>query len=336
MVNRDAWASPPRRQKRILADQGKMWTAALVCASILASQDTLSVTAFQVSLNPFRVNIASNGDTRSPTHLYGATAPSRTVVIDEARSKLAPSVTPTMLSPSRMFLKAGQVSLQPVSSLSSDFFDTPPTQRPRLSDEGDDVPIYIPQRTRGILGFVLNDQVDDILSSAKRPPSMEDTSTSLHSSTDERQSSSSKVDFETWNLPRSLDEEDWLSSPSSNPILNRSPSGPTKDEAATTTSPAWFPWMPSITQIEALKVRELRQICSDRGLKQVGTCGLCGISPFGSIKHSSHSMVDGLLDWEQSRTTAAAMGLDAYTTTPATKTHDWQQPRKVCWEAIST
>lgn len=33
---------------------------------------------------------------------------------------------------------------------------------------------------------------------------------------------------------------------------------------------AWFPWMPTISQIEALKVRELRKICADRDLKQAG------------------------------------------------------------------
>jgi hypothetical protein len=39
-------------------------------------------------------------------------------------------------------------------------------------------------------------------------------------------------------------------------------------------SPAWFPWIPSSTQIMALKLTELKQACAERGLKKV-----CSVLP---------------------------------------------------------
>jgi len=120
----------------------------------------------------------------------------------------------------------------------------------------------------------------------------------LHSSTEEHQDQKqqqqqrqqrqslfsrrqSKLDSVSWNLPKTIDEE-WItssSSPFGSPILNGSPNNHLEyinraaadaaDAATKGDVPAWFPWMPTITQINVLTVRELKMSCSQRGLKQV-------------------------------------------------------------------
>jgi hypothetical protein len=40
--------------------------------------------------------------------------------------------------------------------------------------------------------------------------------------------------------------------------------------------PAWFPWIPTKSQIESLKVTELKEACIQRGLAKVGSCVIIG------------------------------------------------------------
>ena len=36
--------------------------------------------------------------------------------------------------------------------------------------------------------------------------------------------------------------------------------------------PAWFPWVPTRSQIETLRASELREACDERGLEKVSVC----------------------------------------------------------------
>ena len=277
----------------------RTWASALTLAAILAAQDnSLTVTAFQPSkYSVSRIRPLTTTTQQLPSSsLFGTVSPS---YVDESsktgllwgHERSTPAMT--IQVPSRMFLKAGQVSNQPMSALSSNFFDSaPPTSTTAVRPGEEELRIAdlyytTSRRTRGVLGFAVNpDHGDHVISSPKSPPSMEDSSTSLHSSTERqsRSSSSFSSDFETWTLPNTLDEEEWASAnqpqnsnQNNNPILNRSPNA-NDDTKKSRDSLAWFPWMPTISQIEALKVRELRKICSERGIRQVSLAMLfCGI-----------------------------------------------------------
>ncbi|CAB9522141.1 tetratricopeptide repeat [Seminavis robusta] len=268
-----------------LEGQRGWWMAALLVAAIGVSSP--NVEAFQVS-SPHAVIPSSRKGTVALSS--GVSSNYNRNTIDDSKVSTGLGAherrrSPSPVTPSRMFLKAGQLHSQPFASLSSDFFDTPgvsttsskTTTSSLLADQMLDV--LLPRRDRGILGFSIQDHGDKIVPSGNSPPSVSETSTSLHSSTDHSQERQlfqwSDADLQVWNVPEALDEE-WLvpSSDNSmhhNPILNRSPNkNNVEKEDSSATAPAWFPWMPSITQIQALKVRELKRICADRGLKQMG------------------------------------------------------------------
>ena len=46
------------------------------------------------------------------------------------------------------------------------------------------------------------------------------------------------------------------------------------EKSAPSTVPAWFPWIPTRSQIETLKVPELRDACDERGLAKVRMNGM--------------------------------------------------------------
>ena len=296
-----------RRNVNLHQSQQRTWATALTLAAIFAAQDStlLTATAFQPvnryarQTRPLSPSLNAAQPPSSSSRLFGSSS-----ILDDSlsmsglrwgheRSMSAAITTMTIQVPSRMFLTAAQVSNQPMSALSSNFFDSSPattaTTTVKPSDEElleADQYYQTARRSRGILGFCLPDHGDHVISSSKTPPPVEDSSTCLHSST-ERQtpsaSSSFSRDYETWSFPDTLDEDEWLSSSNSNndvpqsynnnnAILNRSPNANNKESSTRSSSDdslAWFPWMPTISQIEALKVRELRKICLDRGLKQV-------------------------------------------------------------------
>ena len=306
-----------RRNINLHQSRQRTWATALTLAAILSAQDStlLTVTAFQPvhrNARQIRPLSSSSNDPQPPSssRLFGSSS-----VLDDSlsmsglrwgheRSTSAATTTMTVQGPSRMFLTAAQVSNQPMSALSSNFFDSSPattaTTTVKPSDEElltADQYYQTARRSRGVLGFCLPDHGDHVISSSKTPPLVEDSSTCLHSST-ERQtpsassSSSFSRDFETWSFPDTSDEDEWLSLSNSNsnnnnapqsihnnnPILNRSPNANIKESTTRSSSDdslAWFPWMPTISQIEALKVSELRKICSDRGLKQVRLISHC-------------------------------------------------------------
>lgn len=192
------------------------------------------------------------------------------------------------MSSSNMFLKSNRISLHPVSSLSSDFYDSKTTTIQRSSDlaepkhSSSQSTAAIPtQRTRGILGFAFQNHGGHIVSTSRTPPPV-GSSTSLQSSQSpsqeqqqlqQRFSPRSNVDFATWGGKQL--GTDWVtsgfrsSSSNGNPILNRSPSNRFEGTDDEMDIPAWFPWVPTLSQIQELKVKELKRICAERGLKQV-------------------------------------------------------------------
>lgn len=285
------------RYDSLRSASGGRLMAALTLVASMASQGGILAGAF--SLSSFDVSRQAARNSRT-THLSVALAP-----VEEPPQTLpglfgrdgtkgsSPSIRPktmTMSSPpnqhNTMFLKSSRVALQPISSLTSDFYDnTKVTLTRKPFKEGLEDALQQP-RARGILGFAIHDHVDHVVPSPQKPLPA-DSSTSLQSSSQQEQqrqkSLRSKVNFETWGGKR-LDD-DWMtsahhSSGNNSPILNRSPSSMT---AATLNNyykqnnniddaigiAAWFPWIPTLTQIEALTVRELKHICMERGLKQV-------------------------------------------------------------------
>lgn len=223
-----------------------------------------------------------------------------------ARTVSSPTMT-NQNAPSRMFITSLPRALQQqpaLASLSSDFYTSTSSttnniHNRRLENTNNDDVMSSVRRTRGVLGFAIYpDHGDQLISSSRQPPSMKESSTNLHSSTEEHQDQKqqqqqrqqrqslfsrrqSKLDSVSWNLPKTIDEE-WItssSSPFGSPILNGSPNNHLEyinraaadaaDAATKGDVPAWFPWMPTITQINVLTVRELKMSCSQRGLKQV-------------------------------------------------------------------
>ena len=335
-----AIANWPRRKRRNDENprqpQQRTWAKALTLAAFLASQDNMlcAVNAFQPIHNnarqlPRPQSAPSNTPPLPPSSsrfFASSSALDETLAkpglqCGHKRSASATSTTMTLQMPSSMFLTAAQASNQPMSALSSNFFDSSPSTTTSFQQSEDDKKLSedlyyqtaAARRSRGVLGFCLPDHGDHVISSSKTPPPVEESTTCLHSSTERETpsasfspsssspSSSFGRDYETWSFPDSLDsEEEWLSlsdnkktnistrerknnennSNHNNPVLNRSPNANRKEWSTQAPSSdedslAWFPWMPSISQIEALKVRELRKICSDRGLKQVRLDILC-------------------------------------------------------------
>eukprot|EP00980_Cylindrotheca_fusiformis_P003655 scaffold818_cov136-Cylindrotheca_fusiformis.AAC.21 len=77
--------------------------------------------------------------------------------------------------------------------------------------------------------------------------------------------SRSKVDLETWNAGNS----DATSNSSNSGLVwnsNAQKDIPTSSSPRLSTLPAWFPWIPTKSQIGSLKVNELKEACGQRGL----------------------------------------------------------------------
>lgn len=55
---------------------------------------------------------------------------------------------------------------------------------------------------------------------------------------------------------------------------NNSNNSKAAEKSAPSTVPAWFPWIPTRSQIETLKVPELRDACDERGLAKVRKSGV--------------------------------------------------------------
>ena len=55
---------------------------------------------------------------------------------------------------------------------------------------------------------------------------------------------------------------------------NNSNNSKSAEKSAPSTVPAWFPWIPTRSQIETLKVPELRDACNERGLAKVRRSGV--------------------------------------------------------------
>ena len=259
----------------------------------LAFQGGHLAEAFQTSLP----KVSSTSRTRSrPTHLHAAYSSSveepqilpglfghdraaSTSSGSHSGASLGISMISGAFQSNQMFLKSSRVSLQPISSLSSDFYDstTTLTRKPVTEDtDSADVSLQKPTRSRGVLGFAILDHGDHIISSSRVPIPMEESSTSLKaSSQQEQQRPATKVDVQTWG-GKQMDSE-WIASAhhreSSSPILNRSPSSSStsgiSSENEATNIPAWFPWLPTMEQIKELKVKELQWVCGERGLKKV-------------------------------------------------------------------
>jgi len=285
------------------------WATALTMTAILASQESTShVQGFQTSNSvhnfPCQRRITSLSSTTSYSqrqrsiHLGTAAGlPFITTVEDSFSTHelwgyerpWRSTAVMNLQEPSRMFLKAGHVSNQPMSALSSKFFDATTTTtstintRSERKESLDQYQYYTKsRRSRGTLGFALpdlaGDQIITSFNSPSPPPSVEVSSTRLHSSTQREAPVYFSSDFDTWRAPSTLDEEEWLSGGPSqgtidNPIFWKQSSDAMDEEEETRSSNdslAWFPWMPTISQIEKLKVRDLRKICTERGLEQSG------------------------------------------------------------------
>ena len=76
---------------------------------------------------------------------------------------------------------------------------------------------------------------------------------------------------------------------------------------------AWLPWIPTLSQIQGLKLVELKQACAERGLKKVrfllNSCYCCRhrMCPVSRVFHS-------FLVWTQGRGSRATVGMVAETT----------------------
>jgi hypothetical protein len=284
MINREI--DPSAERSSSLSSQSRLWRVALVIVATGALSHSTTVDAFQINSN----QLLARPSTTSTRTTGQATSLQSSAVMEETKAEIGRherlcSNGLLQVSAPRMFLKSGQVSCQPMSSLSSDFFEsTAATNKSpqRIGSNEVFMDVLAPHRNRGVLGFCIQDLGHQVVPSRKLPPSLssEQSSTSLQSSTDRSQERRQRpaLGSQVWKLPETLDEE-WLRSEpmmhnahnhlvNHNPILNRSPKS-VEEEDGIVAAPAWFPWMPSITQIEALKVRELKRICADRGLIQV-------------------------------------------------------------------
>ena len=278
----------------------------VVAATGALTGTTTCVDAFQINSNPLLARMSRTRSGHSTLLQNSAVASASSTLKEETMAGLGrhERLNDNRASSFQMFLKSEQASsCKPMSSLSSDFLNkgSATNNRSWRTDSDDRLDAPISQRNRGILGFAIHDHGNhhhhQVMPTKKGFPSMlateEPSTSSLKAATghshQRRQRSTSGLDFQVWDLPDNLDEE-WLSSASAsssssdqatmirpshqnhlmnhNPILNRLPKS-VDEEDGIGTAPAWFPWMPSITQIEALKVRELKRICADRGLIQV-------------------------------------------------------------------
>jgi hypothetical protein len=98
-------------------------------------------------------------------------------------------------------------------------------------------------------------------------PIVSSSSSQTESSSSARAASKSNVNLETWNGPAS-NQIDFLP-PFAGLQWNSNNAEEKSLLVGTITLPAWFPWIPSKSQIQTLKVIELKEACAQRGLRKV-------------------------------------------------------------------
>lgn len=306
-------------------------------AMLLAVAVAVSVTdAFVVPSNPTTKSVVRdhrgqqcNENRRRPPFQHGLTgAPSsatcRAVTSTATESTIANGPATwqmSLASPTHMFLSSKTFKV-PILSSSSDFYTAPLSTNvheplkvtlhpnPNAHDHNDPTNVSASRlrlrRSRGILGFRLNDRQDDDDQEGHSPQSTDadltgrgrPSGSALFASTRRGASPQSSgavshVDRTLWNIPS--DEErrvimktttpgmghatpvssgSFLSP--SNTMVTRTigtPPPPEQTQSSTASSwntIGWVPWIPTRSQIESLKVLELRQVCVERGLSQQG------------------------------------------------------------------
>jgi hypothetical protein len=94
------------------------------------------------------------------------------------------------------------------------------------------------------------------------------------------------------------------------------------------TLPAWFPWIPTKSQIEFLKVNELKEACAQRGLARVSFDHFRSLHVSTICQHANSSSILILLanlsfdelanqDWQQGHGARTTVAMDGRATTAA-------------------
>jgi hypothetical protein len=186
------------------------------------------------------------------------------------------------------------------------------------------------RRPNRVLGFAIQEEVSMKLDDEDVASGITTTSTCLsahstgHSSSttslDEPHDSQSvppnsrtvsSVDSSVWNnFPKHLEE--WYADTS--PIKKQLASSAVRNGESLHMLPAWFPWLPTHTQICALKLEELKVACSERGLKKVSTHSQVSFPPKIDVLFCWLLVVT---EWQQSRFTRAFVGLGTAATSAA-------------------
>ena len=141
--------------------------------------------------------------------------------------------------------------------------------------------------SRGSLGFVVVDDIPSAAasaaSSARRGRTSLAVSRSLPDQADQMDASffgdGSAADDDRRRLGDLVDDEIGIveaDASTSSPVRRRVAESLRRaaKESVPSTVPAWFPWIPTRSQIETLKVPELRDACNERGLAKVRRSGV--------------------------------------------------------------
>jgi hypothetical protein len=155
----------------------------------------------------------------------------------------------------------------------------------------------------------------------------------------------SKVDLDSWKSADLYNESHGEASFFPAPGLAWNSNSPTIKAAARSlrllpnTLPAWFPWIPTKSQIEFLKVNELKEACAQRGLARVSFDHFRSRHVSTMCQHANCSSILILLanllfdelanqDWKQGYIARTTGAMDGRATTAASSQNNWRFSRQ--------